>query len=370
MMNKLEKMLAKLIAMAGVGYFERGLFRLQLDDQGAASWVDAESNFVPKILIVARAHYQEVTKTYPLDDRKEVIKLLKLETQTSDNQQYVVYPSLDGRTSVNQWFFDSKLPSSKLMLPDSFVMGFERPLFTILISHFRQGVLYITRTPSGVVSASKGGLITSTPSFAMASGISLPSAADEDVSHHVSDLQHAQMIIQSIPKLLMKYPLNFWVKNKTPNQWAQQLKPALIATLITAGLYLAISSSYLGAQKLWLEAQIDNNREDVEQALSIQFDFNQLSAELEQQQAFIATQSLKTPFWQIIEPLMQMASFSSVSFRNGRFVLIGETLKATSLLETLIADPKVTDAKFDNQVQKSRKQETFTISFQIKGGLN
>ncbi|WP_299791204.1 hypothetical protein [uncultured Shewanella sp.] len=371
MMKKLENMLTKVFAMAGVGYYDHGLFRLQLNGEGVASWKKADDSFVPRVLIVARGHYQEVSKTYPLDDRKEVIKLLKLEAQSQPGyQQHVVYPSHEGQTATNQWFFDPHLPDCKLILPESFVFGFNCPLFSTLITHFKQGQLYITRTPFGVVSAPKGGLITNTASFAMASGISLPGGPDVVTPDEVSDILHAQTVIQTLPKLLTQYPVNFLVKSDSSTQWTQELKPVLLATLVTATLYLTLSSAYLGVQGLWLDAQLDDNRDEVEQALNIQTEFNQLSAELNKQQAFISTQSIKTPFWQVIEPLMQQARFTSVRYRGERFVLIGETSKATSLLEALVANPNVIDAKFDNQVHKSRKKESFTISFQIKGGLS
>jgi hypothetical protein len=68
----------------------------------------------------------------------------------------------------------------------------------------------------------------------------------------------------------------------------------------------------------------------------------------------------------LLLPLFEQASFTQIQLVNHRFILRGQTQKATDILSLLTKMPNVQDATFDLPVSKNRLQERFTISFTLQ----
>lgn len=365
-MKNLKNMSKSILSLLGVGYYDTKLFRLECNTNGDLYWQEAPVGFKPKILILSRNLYKESNKQYPIDNLSEVKKLVKLElsSETGANQ-FICYQPVDGKISTNKWHFDEIKSDAKIIIPESFLIGINLDYFTTVELKTNVSKSYIVRTPNGIISATQGGLIADVNSFSMASGVTVQ-AESEGRFQSLSFDKMAELVGLNLPQVLLKYGKAFYVNPKNDRALQDLVKPLFISVFSVFFLYLILSSAYLVFQEWRITAKLENSSDEVNQALLIQNEYNKLTTELVKQQSFIDTQSIKTPFWTVVEPLFQEASFRSIRFRNQRFVLNGETEQATRLLELLISNPLVEDAKFDNQVRKSRRNEVFIISFRLK----
>jgi len=367
-MKNLKNVSKSILSLLGVGYCDTKLFRLECDKNGDLSWQEAPVGFKPKVLILSRNLYKESNKNYPIDNPSEVKKLVKLELSSVGGvNQFTCYKPVDGKISTNKWHFDEIKSSAKIIIPESFLIGINLGYFTTVELKTNSSKSYIVRTPNGIISATQGGLITDVNSFSMASGVTSQS---EGRLKSLSFNQMAELVGLNLPQILLKYGKEFYVKPSNDTALQDLVKPLFVTIFSVLFLYLMLSSAYLVFQDWRITAKLENSSDEVNQALLIQNEYNKLTNTLVKQQSFIDTQSTKTPFWTVVEPLFQEARFRSIRFRNQRFVLNGETEQATRLLELLISNPMVEDAKFDNQVRKSRRNEVFIISFRLKGVNN
>ncbi len=347
----------------GIGYLDTKLYRLVDSVDGEFTWQEAEQGFKPNVLILSRQHYHESCKQYPIENTAEVKKLIRLELSANDGlSQFVTYKQQDGKTASNQWQLNEVL-GAKIVVPESFLIGYKRPHFDVTEFQSEATQVYVVNTPQGIVSTVKGGMIQDVNAFSMASGVR---TINSDDSSLMSFQQFAVFTAAQLPKLLAQYGVSLLVKQEKKLDFQELVKPLCLTLGGAISLYLVVSSAYLELQGYRIDAQIADNTEQVNQALSIQNEYNMLTEKLLRQQAFIESQAVKTSFWFVLEPLMQQAKFRTIRFRNDRYVLNGETKQATKLLDMLIQDPLVTDAKFDSQIRKSRNNEVFTISFRLK----
>ncbi|CAH1552942.1 hypothetical protein [Vibrio rotiferianus] len=364
MMSKINVALLKLLTTLGVGYFNKKLYLLKLDSSGNYSWELPQKGKMPNCVIVSREHYQESHTSYPVETRSEVKNLVALEqaeSETNGATIHRIYAADNGKTSINSWLFDDVVPNAKLIIPESYFLSADLDFYQPIISSFSESLSYSTRTPNGVVSSLQGGLISDIESFAMASGVMLNQRLP---AIRISREQHAEHIASKLIPFLFTDGKYFIYQDKTQNTGLEKNAVTMIGSaLLIATLYLGLSSGYLLWKEQQLEQVIADNRYKVNNALSVQNRFTELANELALQQAFSSTQSVKTPFWQVVAPLFQHAKFRTLRYRNGRFVINGETSKATELLDIINSSPLVSDAKFDTAVRKSRNKEVFIISF-------
>lgn len=365
-MSKLQILGRRALVALRIGYFDGELHRLSLSGSEFA-WQPVQDNqtFTPNILVVGRAFYDESCQSYPIDNRKEVGKLLRLELETQTGRSAAItYPAHEGKVSSNSWRFSDDVPNAKQIVPESVLLAWGLPSLVAKTVTTDNTELYFVRTVNGLVSSIKGGLISDINSFAVASGISLASVHHTQAESPADG--HAQQIAHALPKLFAHYPTAF--TSRQPLDQDRQLNLLRLGVGAACGFvaYLAISSAYLSVTHYQLTEQIDAQRQSVNLSLDAQTRFNQINQQLKTVNQFIRSQqSARTPLWQVIEPLMQQAQIKVIRYRNDKYTLSGETQQATQLLELLSQSDLVSDAKFDRPVRQSRNSEVFSISFSI-----
>ncbi|QLE86110.1 hypothetical protein FLM48_14160 [Shewanella sp. Scap07] len=362
-MNRLKALSKKSLGLLGIGYLDTKLYRLVDIADGQFKWQEAPVNFKPNVLILSRQHYQESCKQYPIENKSEVKKLIRLELSANEGtSQFVTYKAQDSKTASNQWMLSDVYLGAKFVLPESFLIGAKQPHFKVTELQNEESQFYIVNTPKGIISTVKGGLINNVNAFSMASGVSV-----DQTINSMSFEQFANFTAAELPQLLIQYGSQFFVKQDSNLDVQDLVKPVFLTLGASLTLYLLIGSAYLELQSYRITSQIESNSSQVNRALNIQNEYNQLTEKLLRQQDFIESQAVKTSFWLVLEPLLQQAKFRTIRYRNDRYIINGETKQATKLLDMLIQDPLVTDAKFDSQIRKSRNNEVFTISFRLSG---
>jgi hypothetical protein len=131
-------------------------------------------------------------------------------------------------------------------------------------------------------------------------------------------------------------------------------------------LYMLASSGYLLGYKAYLQSQIDQQTQGIDTALDASANMEAQLARYQHIQGFMAQQIDIGPVWWVMAEVFPQAKLSRFDLSQGRFVLAGQTDRATSLLEKLNNHPLVAEARFDNPTRNSRGNEHFVVSFTVK----
>uniref|UniRef100_UPI0030F3B89B hypothetical protein n=1 Tax=Paraglaciecola sp. TaxID=1920173 RepID=UPI0030F3B89B len=160
-----------------VGYYCDGMQKFVAASAGKCNInLQAASQFKPLILIVARRHYTELNRSYPLENRNEVKKLILLE-YAEQRVYYKLGKAENGRIVANIWLFKGRVPASLLTVPESFILAARSTLGSILQIN-TQPKQFITAQNQLVHSQTSNQLITNANTFAMSVG--MPSSFELD----------------------------------------------------------------------------------------------------------------------------------------------------------------------------------------------
>lgn len=339
-------------------YFDNGLNCFTYDSKQKLTLTPVNKEHTKVwMLMVARRHYTELNRSYPLEKRSEVKKLIKLEYQ-GQRVFYKIAKVDNGKTQVNIWVFDSQLPQALITLPESL-------LFSTLLSNNQilkvnsQATLFVAKHKDIVSSQMAGALITNSQSFAMAIGLS----SDAKVNELVAEGRPIELLTALKRLGITDLSLFFALPSVNPSSYT--IKKVLLPASLIFVVYLLGSSAYLLGYKAYLQSQINNQSEGINTALDASADMDVQLERYQQIQRFMAKQKDVAAVWLVMSGIFPEAELSRFQLEQGRFVLAGQTARATSLLEKLNDHPYVEDARFDNPTRSSRGKEYFVISFRV-----
>jgi len=360
--NKYKKILLAFVSKYIGYYYDGNYFEIELVNQDLL-FKKAVKNFSPLIIIVSRAHYSEKSVSYPIDDKKEIKKLLQLE---SSSTKFHIFSGTESGTIVNKWFFQEKLSQLIshfcILIPESFILALSLNQEDVLIVN-GDSKTFITRTNKGVASACQSAMISDAQHFKMSVGKS-ENGATIDINW--------QSLPKNIIKNLLKIPPElYWTFSCFSKQSPSKIfKKFLLPALSLFSMYLAVTSSYLLVKGNSITNQLETYKEKVTVALEIE---NQLETELKKNADYymaLTDFNLRPEMWGLFLELTKTVQFTNIRLVGERYVFRGETKKATEILAFLDANKNVTEAKFDYPVQKSRDLEFFVISFLIEQEQN
>jgi len=342
-----------------LGYYNQGLFNFKKTTDANIEFVATnEVDFTPRILIVGRRHYRELNRSYPIESKSEVKKLINLE-YAGQRLHYKLGKVENGKTLVNIWLFKEEVPNSLLTLPESFLfsnLALSEQMLTIQC----RPPLFVTLQNTIVYSQTSNAMISGPDSFAMSVG--MPLANEQKV---IEESAIAENLLKAIKKLSLKQIGLFWSWPRVEFT-RQSLKAALGPALVLGILYLLGSSLYLSGYKTYLQSQIEQQSDSIDFALDSSNQMERLIQQYKVSQEFAAAQLHVAAIWYVLPDILPDADLSRFELIQGRFVVAGKTERATSLLEKLSKNAYVNDARFDNPTRTSRGKEYFVVSFTVK----
>lgn len=344
-------------------YFDGEQKRFTLNKKGELklSQANFKKDLKLPIMIVGRDYYTEQAKEYPLDNKKELKKLLTLESNNSQSTHHKIWGSENGKSQVNSWKYHDTVPEALLRLPITLLLALSASTNQIVYSQTTQP-FYVSRSNKLIHSLPHSSVITSSRRFAISAGVAQVEA-DKIINEHNFAGELGLGLKQAFPLIT-----TFVTTPKVENRLHFFKNIAMPFSLVFLS-YLALSSGYLVYKKQSLEESLANNSENVSVALKQQIifdtEFNQYTA----LKSFLNTQNNKSEVWLIMAELFPTATFSNVRLSSGRIVLRGKTLQATNLLQTISNNVLVSDAKFDFPTRKYRGQEEFVISFRLNDSV-
>ncbi|WP_281556603.1 hypothetical protein [Thalassomonas sp. RHCl1] len=342
------------------GYYSQGnLYRLTYNN-GEVSFSPAEENApAPLILVVAREYYQEQVKSYPVEEKKAIDGLLRLEYARGP-VKYHITDIANGSSHVNIWQFSPDLPKAKLIIPESFLLNLLLSNQEVLVNESNNQCLFVAKANQAVVSSLSGALIIDVERFCTSAGIALPQQ-----TYQINQEQLPERLLTGLASCHLNKLLSF-VNNFSVRDNTSLVKGFALPALLTGSLYLFISSLWLLWQNNDLQQQVQHQQEDVMQAVTLRDEFSQDLQQLELLGNFLTSKASKAAVWLIVAEIYEEAEITALRYSNGRFILLGKTSKATNFLAKLADNPLVENAKFDLPVRKTKKSDHFTISFMLK----
>lgn len=361
----------KKILCTFAGYYQDGLYRFALNDQSQLTLIAMPMENDPKIpvlLIIARKHYHEQVQDYPIENKRELKKLLALEF--GDDSCYHIWQNSEvtfsGQHPVNIWQFDSAIPNRFIRLPETLLLALTAKAEQIVSAQNglpqtsndqKLKTTFIGRQGKLIQSSPQTVLINSAQRFASSIGIA-QLTTDKIITpeNHVNELALAMKKLS--PSLLFSF-----IKTPKVADRLTLLKNMCVPLFLVLTVYLALTSFYLTYQNTHIAQQISSQSSEVSIALQQQQNVDQNLARYLALQAFFKDKKTTSQFWLVMAELFPQAQFSNIRTSGPRFVLRGKATQATQVLELLSKNTRVQDAKFDFPTRKSRGLENFVISF-------
>jgi hypothetical protein len=386
---------------AFVGYFDGELKRFTLDAAQQLKLVaNTNSQSSPKIVIVSRHYYTENKKHYPVENKKELTKLLRLENPDT-HSHFHIWGHENGQSQVNVWQVSEQVPSALLTLPESLLIALashtntkQSQVVTVqgsigsvaasaannadnnsnntshssnngndnnTVQASRQQDLYVSQHQGAIYSSLQSPIINSAQRFMLSTGLS-PQCQSASLTP-VKAIQH-------FASGIIKMPLSLWINLLNKNSAKQNL-PALVANIAIPFItifsaYLMISSAYLVMKDSSLQNQLHQQGEQIDLALKQQQQLDNNAARFTLISEFINKQDISSPFWLALAEVLPEVTLSNIRKIGNRYVIRGTTESATNTLEKISQLPNVIEAKFDTPSRKSRSKERFTIGFSLK----
>lgn len=326
-----------------------------------AGWQQNAEKSQLKVLIVSPSFYTQTVKKYPVTDKRELKKLLKL--QQTPNQFYLIKSQDDQSIHVIHWQFDEQLPKAWLYLPESLLLAqHTQPDHVLEVQENKHSCYFFANQQHTLFLAQKSPLMNNVERFAISTGIQC------EHSQYLSFEQKLGVVKQAISKLKPKHWLAFMPQPQQLDWWPIAFKSVIPATVVVI-LYSIISSAYLYTMNLHYNNQLNDQRSNLSQLLDLQQGIDNRQEAINQLQAFLVDKPYYLPLWLELAPLFEQVDLDSIRINNGRIMLRGEAKQATAIMEMLSNSANVKDAKFDSPVSKSRRGERFNMSFTFNDTL-
>lgn len=332
---------------------------------------EAKSLSKMKIVLLSRDSYTEFQKKYPVENKKELVKILKLEIQAEKNKKilffigdYINKKRIVTFAKVNE--SESKVSNLNrvLLIPESWLLAV---FFPNKVVQFNSNNKYywLFQSENQVYSHGMKGQFESISSFCAAIG--LKEANIEDVVK-VDELKIREtFIIKALPFIMSNFNGLYYVSKKSTFNENEWLKYGAFS-LGVASVYLLLLTYYLDAKNL--EA-VNAKRELSSQALELITKQEAIDARLTRTQK-IENTLLKPDYsiyvWKNIYPLFENKEIQITDFYilpSGKVNISGAAIRATDALSLLSQQQGVQNAQFSADVVEVNGKERFSISYEL-----
>lgn len=358
--NKSTSKIVLSILQRFAGYYDGNLYRFVLENNNLIL-APSDSDFTPTLLIVSPNYYQEQQISFPIDDKKELKKLLKL--QLADNEVPLIQKQEEGKSEVNTWIFEKSVPEALIRVPESLLIGSHCENGDVFrVTDSENQATFITRFDGLIYSSAVKGMISNTERFAMSTGLSL------EKNILIEYGEKAVAIANALSVSLLGDFLSFIKKPKTEDAKSLLIQ-AVTPILSVITIYLLVSSAYISIKLSSAENKLAQQAQQVTELLEIQNSLIDDQDKYQQLTKFLNNRTNVSGLWVVIAPIFKTATIKNITIQDDKFLIRGQTKSATLLLDTLTNNPNVLTAKFETPVRKNRNIEQFNLSFKLKKTL-
>jgi hypothetical protein len=308
-----------------------------------------------KVVIVAKAHYQQLWQSYSAVSKKELQQILALQKSTENlaftTFQIIENVSIDG-FEVKKTIFDTEvvrvLGEQKLLIPETELFTFKAQVKNN--GSNKQAWLASFITPTGTLFASffsgkklsayAKGLINNIETFKLSTGL-----PKDVVSHQISKEHYPTFLFNSFTTKKIEFLYRNCAFNKKAWFNSKELHLLYWAPLLTALMFYILANSYLWLQTYNIKTQLAEQGNEISQLLSTkqqQDKQSKLLASLNNEFSKTATVHWHwSLIYQLVESGMLIERFS---FRENTLSIRGQAQNASKVLADISNIPHVISA--------------------------
>lgn len=353
------------------GYYSDKLYRFKYDGAGQLCNLEHEPLHKAHWLVLARQHYFETYKDYPIASAKDLKQALKFEANdypvTGITLQQI--KRLDESSHrVTTWIIPNSLIDSLanrpiLILPESYLLS-KLNDYDIYCIESHSNTLFVANASNQLHSGLATPQISNAEMFCYMAGVAYKESGCLLVT---SQQQWLSLLQQGFKKLVLSELTGFILRGTQDAKSQYPWKHAAIAAVFGGSIYLLGTSIWLATHNSYLAQQVEQHADQVNNALTLQKEYQ---SQLQWQQQLL--QPLKTNesyfyAWRVMATVLQSgAKLTSMHYRDKTITLYGNAKKASDVLALIVKDEHVTQAQFTNSVRQVRNRENFSISFKFK----
>ncbi|GAA5142098.1 hypothetical protein [Thalassotalea piscium] len=339
-----------------VKYYDGQLYELRLDHEQKIALFPCDSSASIKLLILARKHYQESVDSIPVDNNKELKKILALKYPNKLHTKYSLCNQDNGQSKVNVWHLDPNVPSALFTIPETAIFSHQIENNQLLTINKKQTSLFVSRTNNVVYSSVQSALVKNPAMFALSAGI-MP-----DSEEIIGAEQFATRF--SLPFKQMPFSrLISFIKPSDTLLSKEKIKWLGLPLAAIFLLNLLVVSAFISYKKNELETSMAQFDDKFTTMLSAQQEMEENLQRFDALSSFFSTQSSHLDLLLAVSDVFPKARISNLRRTDGRYILRGYTENALDLLTFMNNHERIEDAKFDFPINKGGKIEFFVISF-------
>jgi hypothetical protein len=357
-------------------YWRSGPYLLTADNKQFVSVAVTELKAGAKIIILARQHYQEFIKTYPIADLTELKSVLAQEYAENPHVLHLFDQSESNQTKVCTFVLDPAVlstcpgwgyfPETMLLANASVISGHDENVWDC---SELQGFFFYCRDGLSI-SQKQGPLCANVAMFALNNG--LPEGLEVQTP---SPAAYNSLLLSGLKNCLARgRSFGRWVVYRGSGsafnlkKWSQLFTGLLVGYLLSVSLYMYLS--------------IESRKSDI---AALGDGVNQLLDSQNRQKSLadsfaLFSQSQKglqrtTPVWGIVQAMLENnVNLLSFSIENEKLTLRGSAQRATDVLAMLLTISDVSSAEFTAPVRNENGVEVFVISVSfrqdaVEGGI-
>lgn len=312
---------------------------------------------VSRVLVISPEFYTQELKTYPINNKRALNKVLKLKRQ--QNEIYQIISLGEEKSAVVHWFLKlEKLPKASAYIPETALLP-EQDCVQEFYAQQSQRYFYYFFKERCYLSPAHG-MIDSVERFCMASGIA---TKPDNIITDQDKLPLLRANINLNTLALITQQLQKPSKESLRKGWYSALIPA--AAILTA--YLALTSGWVAYQHSKLSAQVTTQNSQVDELFALQNSVQRSEEQLSQLLQYVDSRPQYINLWLVFAPLFESIEIDYIRITRERVSFRGTAEQATTVMQNLSDSGLVSELRFDTPVATSRGKDRFTISFILKG---
>lgn len=365
---KLSQQLAKL-ALKRTRVLSDRLWSIENNNGTVTLREDTQADKTVDIVILGKEHYSEQNRSFPIQSKRELNKILALEAQNAEGiMLYSIGDYVDGQRNVLCWQIAEQVMQAHqlrplMIVPESALIlhGSDDHLYSVSRNSRR---FWFVRRGAEYLSAESKGLINNDAMFLTSAGLGYDTAKTE------LEADYAGTLCDNLLPVVLRHftGLQARIRRFDSIDWTPHIKYSGTAAVLLAVGYFSLTSFYLqmrleSAQQM--QSELSGQTKEVFELQSQLAQVQQKAAQLNQ---VTSQDDAPNVIWRFLVPLLQKGvTIKQVNILpSGLLVVTAEYKKATDVLEIIAADPLVSDAQFRGQTATINDKERFSVGFKIK----
>ena len=319
-----------------------------------------------KVAILSRNCYREQLQWYPIAKKSDVIKLVKLQIQSSPSPVlFIVGETVNDKTPVTYYYLNefTRRLRAWLFIPETSLLGHELSS-DMLLSYQTvdpSNTVFVANGLAGTVSAQQGGMIQNLEQFALSQGVTAQRKVSLSAEEHILSLKTQLKQLYRLPLigLVNRTALSFDTNYAILSRFA-------LPGLVVITLYLVLAAQ---VSEFKVDSAKQDLREATKEANQVLNQYQNINEMILRYRQLVKNTPQRTQLldvWQVLAPMYASGVIFSDVQQQQQSVTIRLTAdSASQALQLLIKQTGVINAKFVGSVRRQRNMDVATVQFDL-----